>query len=124
MLTVEEVLAAEEEWAQAQLNTATEALEKLMHPDYTIIRPDGSIWDKETALASYIPGKRDWTEAGSSEHIVRIYEDTAIVIGLWRAKGVNNGEPFDYQARYTSLWVKDGKNLRIVSDQSTEIRLP
>ena len=121
MLTVEEVLVAEEAWAQAHLYTDKEAIDRLMHPDYTIIKPDGSIWDKETALASYVPGKRDWDEAGSSEHIIRIYGDTAIVIGLWSAKGVNNGEPFDYQARYTSLWVKDKEGLRIVSDQSTEI---
>ena len=121
MLTVEEVIVAEEAWAQAHLYTDKEAIDRLMHPDYTIIKPDGSIWDKETALASYVPGKRDWDEAGSSEHIIRIYGDTAIVIGLWSAKGVNNGEPFDYQARYTSLWVKDKEGLRIVSDQSTEI---
>ncbi len=121
MLTVEEVLAAEEAWTQAHLNTDREAIDRLMHPDYTIIKPDGSVWDKKTALASYVLGKRDWNEASSSEHIVRIYGDTAIVIGLWKAKGVNNGEPFDYQARYTSLWVKDSEGLRMVSDQSTEI---
>ena len=121
MLTREEVLAAEKEWAQAHLNTDTEEIDRLMHPDYTIIKPDGSVWDKKIALASYTPGKRDWTEAGSSEHSVRIYGDTAIVIGLWKAMGVNNGEPFDYQARYTSLWVKTNEGLRIVSDQSTEI---
>jgi len=121
MLTVEEVLAAEEAWALAHLNTDKEEIDRLMHPDYTIIKPDGSVWDKKKALASYIPGKRDWTEASSSEHVVKIYGDTAIVIGLWKAKGINNGVPFDYQARYTSLWVKDNEGLRMVSDQSTEI---
>jgi len=121
MLTIDEVLSAEEEWTLAHLTTDKEALDRLMHTDYTIIKPDGSVWDKETAIASYVPGKRDWKEAGSSEHLVRIYGDTAIVIGLWKAKGVNNGEPFDYSARYTSLWVKENNRLRMVSDQSTEI---
>ena len=121
MLTTEEVLAAENAWAQAHLDTDVNALNRLMHPYYTIIKPDGSIWNKETALASYVPGKRDWTEAGSSDHIIRIYGDTAIVIGIWTAKGVNNGTPFDYKARYTSLWVKEDEKLRMVSDQSTEI---
>jgi ketosteroid isomerase-like protein len=122
MLSIDEVLLAEEEWTQAHLTTDKEALDRLMHPDYTIIKPDGTVWDKETAIASFVPGKRDWVEAGSSEHFVRIYGDTAIVIGLWKAKGVNNGEPFDYSARYTSLWVKENNRLRMVSDQSTEIR--
>lgn len=122
MLSIEEVLAAEEEWTQAHLTTDVEALGRLMHPDYTIIKSDGSVWNRETALANYVPGRRDWAEAGSSEHLVRIYGDTAIVIGLWSAKGVNNGQPFDYAARYTSLWVKENTKLRMVSDQSNEIR--
>ncbi len=94
-----------------------------MHPDYSIIKPDGCVWDKKTALASYVPGTRDWEEARSSKHIVNIYGDTAIVIGLWEARGVNNGVVFDYQARYTSVWVKEEDLLRMVSDQSTEIPL-
>ena len=121
MLSIEEILAAEEEWSQAHLTTDKKTLERLMHADYTIIKPDGMVWDKETALESYVPGKRDWNEAESSEQVIRIYGHTAIVIGLWKAKGTNNGEPFDYVARYTSLWVKENNILRMVSDQSTEI---
>lgn len=121
MFSIDEVMAAEEAWTQAHLETDVEALDRLMHRDYTIIKPDGSVWDKEKALASYIPSKRDWTEAGSSDHIVRIYGNTAVVIGVWRAKGVNNGEAFDYSARYVSVWVKEGDRVQMVSDQSTEI---
>jgi ketosteroid isomerase-like protein len=121
MITRDEVLEAEKEWAQAHLETDINKLDRLMHPDYIIIRPDGSVWSKEKALTSYIPGKRDWEEAGSSEHIINIYGHIAIVIGLWRAKGVNNGVHFDYYARYSSVWVKDQDELRIVSDHSTEI---
>lgn len=121
MLIIAEVLKAEEEWTEAHLKTDAKALDSLMHLDYTSIKPEGEVRDKQTALASYIPGKRDWTEAKSSEHVVRIYGDTAIVIGLWRAKGVNNGKPFDYSARYTSLWVKERDSIRMISDQSTEI---
>lgn len=121
MLTIDEVLAAEEAWTQAHLETDIETLDQLMHRDYTIIKPDGAVWDKKTALASYKPGKRDWTEAGSSDHQVRIYGNNAVVIGVWRAKGVNNGEAFDYSARYTSVGVKEDNRVQMVSDQSTEI---
>ena len=121
MVTVEEVLRAEEAWTQAHLSTDMKALERLMHPDYTIIKPDGSVWNWEKALSSYIPEKRVWNDAQSSDHHVRIYDKTAIVIGLWKARGVNNGVPFDYQARYTSVWVKKNGKLMMVSDQSTEL---
>lgn len=121
MITNQEVLEAERKWASAHLKTDVEEIEDLMHPDYTIIKPDGSIWNKDTALISYIPGKREWDEAGSYDHVVNIYGNSALVIGVWKAKGVNNGIPFDYMARYTSLWVKENGKLMIVSDQSTEI---
>ena len=42
MISIDEVHAAEEMWAQAHLKTDAEALERLMHPDYTIIKPDGT----------------------------------------------------------------------------------
>jgi ketosteroid isomerase-like protein len=121
MLSFDEVMAAEEAWTMAHLETDIKALDRLMHRDYMIIKPDGSVWDRETALASYVPGKRNWTEAGSSDHIVRIYGNTAVVIGVWKAKGVNNGEAFDYSARYVSVWVKEDNRVQMVSDQSTEI---
>ena len=122
MITKEEVLKAEEKWAKAHLETDVDVIGDLMHPDYTIIKPNGGIWDRETALASYIPDKREWDEAESSDHTVNIYGETALVIGVWKAKGFNNGTPFDYQARYTSLWVNVNGKLRIVSDQSTDIK--
>ncbi len=121
MLSFDEVMVAEEAWALAHLETDVEALDRLMHKDYTIIKPDGAVWDKDTALASYVPGKRDWTEAYSSDHQIGIYGDTAVVIGVWRAKGVNNDEAFDYSARYVSVWVKEDTRVQMVSDQSTEI---
>ena len=82
MITRDEVLEAEKECALAHLKTDINALDSLMHPDYSIVRPDGRVWDKEKALASYVPGKRDWVEAGSSEHVVKIYWSTATIIGL------------------------------------------
>lgn len=121
MITLEEVLEAERRWVIAHLETDVKVIGELMHPDYTIIKPDGDVWNREKALASYVPGEREWDEAGSSDHIVNIYGENALVIGVWKAKGVNKGTSFDYKARYTSLWVKENGKLLIVSDQSTEI---
>ena len=59
MITIEEVLTAENIWTQAHQITDNTTLDKLIHPEYSIIKPDGSVWDKEKSLASYIPGKRE-----------------------------------------------------------------
>jgi len=119
---IAEVLAAEAAWTEAHRNTDKAAIKHLMHPNYTIINPQGRVVRCDEALASYVPGQRQWEFAESAEHEVSIYGNTAVVIGLWRAKGVNNGEAFDYAARYVSVWVKEDDRWQMVSDQSTPIR--
>jgi ketosteroid isomerase-like protein len=73
---------------------------------------------KEELLASFRSGERGWEEALSDEHDVRIYGDTAVVTGRWRARGANAGQPFDYAARYVSVWVEQDGEGRMVSDHS------
>ena len=52
---------------------------------------------------------------------VRVYGNTAVVVGRWRARGENAGRSFDYQARFVSVWVRRDGEWRMVSDQSTPI---
>jgi ketosteroid isomerase-like protein len=90
-------------------------------PEYAQIDDKGRIISKERLLASLRSGERAWEEAHSDEHDVRVYGNTAVVVGRWWARGVNAGEPFDYAARYVYVWVKSDGEWRMVSDQSTPV---
>ncbi len=118
---IQAILQAEQAWTAAFLQLDLAAIEQLMAEDYTIIQPGGAVWDKAKTLASLRSEQRHWDAAGSDELSVRLYGDTAIVIGRWTAKGVNHGQAFDYQARYQAVWVKRAGRWQIVADQSTEI---
>jgi ketosteroid isomerase-like protein len=118
---VQEVMQAEREWVEAHRRLDLSALDRLMGDDYTIIQPDGSVVGKQEALASYQAGKRGWDFIDSDDYQVRVYGDTAIVIGRWAAKGINNGQIFDYSARFTSIYVKREGRWQMVADQSTPI---
>lgn len=118
---VQEVLQAEQAWTAAFLKLDLATIEQLMADDYTIIQPGGAVWDKAKTLASLRSEQRHWDTAGSDELSVRLYGETAIVIGRWTAKGVNHGQAFGYQARYQAVWVKRAGRWQIVADQSTEI---
>jgi ketosteroid isomerase-like protein len=118
---VEQVLVAEREWLLANLRLDIPALERLMDSDYFQIDAGGAALDKEQTLASFRSGERHWDEAHSDEHHVRVYGNTAVVVGRWRARGENATRPFDYQARYVSVWVLRAGGWRMVSDQSTPI---
>jgi ketosteroid isomerase-like protein len=96
---IEQVLRAEREWLLAHLRLDVQALDRLMAPEYVQIDDRGRTVGKEQVLESFRSGARGWDEAHSDDHDVRIYGNTAFVIGRWRARGVNAGQPFDYAAR-------------------------
>lgn len=117
----EQVLSSEMELAEAHLKLDLETFENLLHPNYVIIQPGGVMEGKEETLASLRAGGRFWEIARSDDMVVRLYGNTAVVTGRWRGKGVNNSEPFDYAARFLSVWVREAGVWRNVAAQSTPI---
>lgn len=121
---IQEVLQAEAAWATALRMLDLAALDQLMADDYQIIQPGGLLLGKVETLASLRSEQRHWEVAESDEHQVRVYGDTAVVIGRWRGRGVNHGQRFDYAARYLGVWVKRAGRWQLVADQSTELPFP
>ena len=102
---ISQVLLAERQFLLAHLNCDVAALDHLMADEYAQIDSKGSIVPKSEVIASFESGTRHWDEAHSDEFRVRLYGETAVVIGRWQARGVNAGQAFDYAARYLSVWV-------------------
>ena len=118
----QEVLNVEHAWTEAHLNGDVQTLEEIMAFDYVKIQPDGSLSDKQATLASYQPDQREWEVARGDEYDVRVYGETAVVIGRWTARGINHGESFDYAARFLSIYVRRDGRWQMVAEQSTDIR--
>lgn len=116
-----EVLATEADWTRAHLELDLETIARIMGPDYAQITPSGAVIGRAQALASYRSGERKWESAASDQLDVRLHGDTAVVIGRWRARGVNHGVRFDYTARFGCVYVRRQGVWQIVFDQSTEI---
>ena len=119
--SVEEVIAAERRWVQAHRDLDLEALEDMLDDDYVQIRADGSVIGKQEALESYRSGKRGWDHADSDQYHVIILGNSAILVGRWIGRGENEGEPFDYTARFMAIYSKRDETWRLVADQSTRL---
>jgi ketosteroid isomerase-like protein len=119
---IADVLAVERQWTAAHLQGDVATIGHIMADDYVRIQPDGSVADKAAVLAAFLPDRRHWDRAQGDAYDVRIYGDTALVVGRWTAAGVNNGVPFDYAARFLSVYVKRDGHWQMVAEQSTEIR--
>lgn len=114
-----QVMTIEGEWTEAQLRGKVETPARLMADDFLKIESDGSVSDRAMTPAKYIPGVRSWEKAQGDEYNVRVYGDTALVIGRWTARGMSHGTRFDYTARFLSVYVKRAGQWQMVAEQST-----
>lgn len=118
---IQEILKTESEWVEAHRNLDLTTIERIMADSYQKIQSNGSVINKQENLASYSSANRMWENAESDQYIVRIYGNSAVVIGRWQAKGENDGQEFDYTARFMSIYVKHENEWKMVAEQSTPI---
>lgn len=114
-------MTIEHEWTKTHLRGDVETPARLMADDYLKIEFDGCVSDRAMPPAKYLPGACYWEKAQGDEYNVRVYGDTALVIGRWTARGMNHGTRFDYTARFLSVTVKRAGRWQMVAEQSTAI---
>lgn len=115
------VAQAERALAEAHLSLDLAIFDQLLHKDYVIIQPGGETQNKAETLATFRSGARHWDRASVDQLDIRLHGGTAVVTGRWSASGRNGTAPFDYQARFLSVWVKEDDRWSNVAFQSTEI---
>jgi len=113
------LLALENAWNQAQLNHDSKALDGLVADTFINTDNDGTFMTKTQFLAD----NRDLSYAPSlmtnSDERIFLYENVAVVAGIYHAKGLNKGKPFDHYGRFTDTWVYlNGKWLCVASHTS------
>ncbi len=121
MGVVEKIIAVERRWVQAHRDMDLGVLEDILDEEYVQIRSDGSVIGKQEALEFYRSGNRRWDHAESDQYKVTVLGDAAILVGRWIGRGVNDGEPFDYTARFMAFYTKRDGQWLIVADQSTPL---
>ena len=118
---VEGIRRLDQERIQAQIHADAAALDRIYADDFIGIGPSGTVRTKPQVLADYTSHDLNFQSITTDEVRIRVYGNTAVVVGRWRARGENAGRSFDYQARFVSVWVRRDGEWRMVSDQSTPI---
>ena len=116
-----QTLQAERDFLLAHLNCDIAALDRLMADEGAQINSVGRVVSKAKVIASFDSGERHRDEAHSNEFRVRVYGETAVVIGRWQARGVSTGQAFEYSPRYLSVWIWRKGRWQMTVDQSTDI---
>jgi hypothetical protein len=119
------LIALEDGWNQAQLHHDSKALDGLVADTFISTDNDGVLMTK----AQFLADNKDLSYAPSlmtnSDESVFLYGDAAVVAGIYHAKGLNKGKPFDRYGRFTDTWVNlKGKWLCVASHTSTLKKRP
>jgi len=119
MTNYQEIIETEKRWVEAHQTLNIEDIEDILDIDYKRIE-NNNIVNKAEVLASYQSGQRYWDIAEGSDYTINLHDNFATVVGLWRGKGVNHGEHFDYSARFLAVYVKRSTGWKLYRDESFE----
>ena len=96
-------------WGKTLTTKDPSHLERIWAPDFSYIRPDGSVFNKEEGIAELNKDTNTYTEGGTlSNFKVRLYSrDFAITTGDDKTTGRDkDGKEFEHNSRFTNVWVK------------------
>ena len=97
------------------------ALEGLYAGDYMLVRPDGSVLNKQEVLHDLRSAGLRFHSIELSETKVRIYGTTAVLTAEGQAVSSRNGIESRSQFRLIAVYVQRGQSINLVHFQSTSL---
>jgi ketosteroid isomerase-like protein len=108
------IVALEKAWNQAYKLGDRKALDGILDEQIVLINDDGSMQTKAEFLASV--RKTNSSSNSQDQQVapesikVHVYGNTAIAMGVFRAKGIEGGKPSVRRERFVDTWLfKNGK---------------
>ena len=118
-----ELLKLQREWLDAYQKHDAAALERIEADDFTLTEADGQVTTKPEDVASIRNAKPPQPDDSFDvEDVkVRLYGDTAILMGRVILKYRNKGQMVVERYRYTDTYLKRRGRWRVVASQLTRI---
>jgi hypothetical protein len=115
------IIALENAWNQAEERKDPKALDLLLDNSLVYTDYDGTLKTKADFLASVkaigLHPEQQITESMTAQ----VYGNSAVVTGIYRIKGLENGKPYVRRGRFTDTWVNLTGNWVCVASQYTLI---
>ena len=115
------VLGLEKAWNKAIEVKDTKALEQLLAPTFVAVEIDGSVSSKSEFLASIKAPEYQPSQAVNEDMNVQVYGNSAVVVGIFRIKGVEKGKPYVHRERFIDTWIKQNQGWQCVASAATLI---
>jgi ketosteroid isomerase-like protein len=115
------VLGLEKAWNKAIEVKDTKALDQLLAPTFVAVEIDGSVSSKSEFLSSIKAPEYQPSQAVNEDMNVQVYGNFAVVVGIFRIKGVEKGKPYVHRERFIDTWIKQNQGWQCVASSATLI---
>jgi ketosteroid isomerase-like protein len=115
------VLGLETAWNHAIEAKDTKALDMLLASSFVAVEIDGSVSSKSEFLAGIKAPEYQPSQAVNEQINAQIYGEAAVVVGIFRVKGVEKGKPYVHRERFIDTWIKHDQGWQCVASSSTLI---
>ncbi len=115
------IQALELAWNHALEGKDSKALDMLLGSNMVSVDIDGSLSDKSEFLASIKAPDYQPSQAVIEQSKVQMYGDAAIVVGIFRMKGMEKGKPYVHRERFVDTWIKINGTRQCVATTGTLI---
>ena len=107
------------DWADARLKRDSSFATQIESDDFTVVWPDGQIINKQDDVKSYEADGAVFSEFKITDLNVRIYGETAIVVGQGSIKGHTPTKDLSGRYVWTDTFVKQNGAWKAVASQVT-----
>ena len=115
------IQALELAWNHALEGKDSKALDMLLGNTMVSVDIDGSVMNKSEFLASIKAPDYQPSQAVIEQSSVQMYGDAAVVVGVFRVKGMEKGKPYVHRERFVDTWIKTNGTWQCVATTGTLI---
>jgi ketosteroid isomerase-like protein len=115
------IQALELAWNHALEGKDTKALDMLLGSNLVSVDIDGSISNKSEFLASIKAPDYQPSQAVIEQSNVQMYGDAAVVVGVFRVKGMEKGKAYVHRERFVDTWIRSNGTWQCVATTGTLI---
>jgi ketosteroid isomerase-like protein len=115
------IQALELAWNHALESKDSKALDMLLGNNMVSVDIDGSVSNKSEFLASIKAPDYQPSQAVIEQSTVQMYGDAAVVVGVFRVKGIEKGKAYVHRERFVDTWIKTNGAWQCVATTGTLI---
>jgi ketosteroid isomerase-like protein len=115
------IQALELAWNHALEGKDSKALDMLLGNNMVSVDIDGSVSNKSEFLASIKAPDYQPSQAVIEQSSVAMYDNAAVVVGVFRVKGMEKGRPYVHRERFVDTWIKTNGTWQCVATTGTLI---